>query len=228
MDRATPGSWANTGEAKKSQIETGLYTSDGPPWVRISSSGSAASFGIRGEFRDPRRVSGPPCQKCEARSFGALSSCYPKFFGDFAELSGGWVSTFQAPLTRVVCILPQRTISIIQEEKRLESTLDATANQLFLLGQSKSRAARGFWEYWQKSSVRRTGPTPLLTRVYKRGRERNLREEEESFTDPNRVELVPRPDDKPSHFPIQENFDKRDSLQREKVSKRNNFPCYLT
>jgi hypothetical protein len=29
-------------------------------------------------------------------------------------------------------------------------------------------------------------------------------------------------------FDIQENFDKRDNLQREKVSKRDNFPCYLT
>jgi hypothetical protein len=27
---------------------------------------------------------------------------------------------------------------------------------------------------------------------------------------------------------IQENFDKRDNLLREKVSKRDNFPCYLT
>jgi hypothetical protein len=27
---------------------------------------------------------------------------------------------------------------------------------------------------------------------------------------------------------IQENFDKRDNVQREKVSKRDNFPCYLT
>jgi hypothetical protein len=27
---------------------------------------------------------------------------------------------------------------------------------------------------------------------------------------------------------LQENFDKRDNLWREKVSKRDNFPCYLT
>jgi hypothetical protein len=27
---------------------------------------------------------------------------------------------------------------------------------------------------------------------------------------------------------IQENFDQRDNLQREKVCKRDNFPCYLT
>jgi hypothetical protein len=29
-------------------------------------------------------------------------------------------------------------------------------------------------------------------------------------------------------FLIQENFDKRDNFKREKVSKRDNFPCYLT
>jgi hypothetical protein len=27
---------------------------------------------------------------------------------------------------------------------------------------------------------------------------------------------------------VQENFDKRDNLEREKVSKRDKFPCYLT
>jgi hypothetical protein len=27
---------------------------------------------------------------------------------------------------------------------------------------------------------------------------------------------------------LQENFDKRDNLEREKVSKRDKFPCYLT
>jgi hypothetical protein len=27
---------------------------------------------------------------------------------------------------------------------------------------------------------------------------------------------------------VQENFVKRDNLQREKVSQRDNFPCYLT
>jgi hypothetical protein len=30
------------------------------------------------------------------------------------------------------------------------------------------------------------------------------------------------------YYDIQENFDKRDNLWREKVSKRDNFPCYLT
>jgi hypothetical protein len=29
-------------------------------------------------------------------------------------------------------------------------------------------------------------------------------------------------------YVLQEHFDKPDNLQREKVAKRDNFPCYLT
>jgi hypothetical protein len=128
-----------------------------PRGVGISSAGSKVSFGATLIKRSRQRAEFGP----KAQSFGPSSWGYPELFLRSPAIFGGKAVGVSGSVC-VVRIMPLRTISLSKEENRHMRALDASAQLIFTLDQSKCRSSPGENGNTGKRvrDMGKSGPTP--------------------------------------------------------------------